>query len=351
MHKRILHIISQVTSTPNMLISQIDIVTPYEKKQILFDFNNTKTQYPKDKTVAELFEEQVRLSPSKNAVFFEGNYMTYKELNEKANQLANTLLKNNVKSGNVVSLFMEKSIESIIAILATLKIGAAFLPLDVEYPKERIDYILSNSETKLILTTKNFENGIITNIPKLCVDLSNKKIYNNSVSKANLNIIGLPEDMAYIMYTSGSTGNPKGVIVCNRNIVRLVKNNKFIKFENDEHILQTGSIVFDACTFEIWSALLNGFSLYLIPKEKLLDVKYLEKYLVENKITILWLTASLGNYICDQSPNIFKNVHYLLTGGDVLSVKHIKKMQEANPNLTIINGYRCYRKYYFFCLL
>lgn len=176
MHKRILHIISQVTSTPNMLISQIDIVTPYEKKQILFDFNNTKTQYPKDKTVAELFEEQVRLSPSKNAVFFEGNYMTYKELNEKANQLANTLLKNNVKSGNVVSLFMEKSIESIIAILATLKIGAAFLPLDVEYPKERIDYILSNSETKLILTTKNFENGIITNIPKLCVDLSNKKI-------------------------------------------------------------------------------------------------------------------------------------------------------------------------------
>lgn len=145
--------------------------------------------------------------------------------------------------------------------------------------------------------------------------------------------------MAYIMYTSGSTGNPKGVIVCNRNIVRLVKNNKFIKFENDEHILQTGSIVFDACTFEIWGALLNGFSLYLIPKEKLLDVKYLEKYLVENKITILWLTASLGNYICDQSPNIFKNVHYLLTGGDVLSVKHIKKMQEANPNLTIINGY------------
>lgn len=339
MHKRILHIISQVTSTPNMLISQIDIVTPYEKKQILFDFNNTKTQYPKDKTVAELFEEQVRLSPSKNAVFFEGNYMTYKELNEKANQLANILLKNNVKSGNVVSLFMEKSIESIIAILATLKIGAAFLPLDVEYPKERIDYILSNSETKLILTTKNFENGIITNIPKLCVDLSNKKIYNNSVSKANLNIIGLPEDMAYIMYTSGSTGSPKGVIVCNRNIVRLVKNNKFIKFENDEHILQTGSIVFDACTFEIWGALLNGFSLYLIPKEKLLDVKYLEKYLVENKITILWLTASLGNYICDQSPNIFKNVHYLLTGGDVLSVKHIKKMQEANPNLTIINGY------------
>ncbi len=338
-HKRIMHIINQVTNTPNILIKDIDIVTLEEKKQILFDFNNTKTEYPSNKTVASLFEEQVRLTPLKNAVFFEGIYMTYKELNEKANQLASILLKNNIKPGDVVSLFMEKSIESIIAILATLKVGAAFLPLDVEYPKERINYILSNSETKIILTTKHFENNIIANIPKILVDLSNLKIYSNSNSKSNPNIIGSPEDMAYIMYTSGSTGNPKGVMVCNRNIVRLVKNTKFIKFENNEHILQTGSIVFDACTFEIWGALLNGFSLYLIPKEKLLDVKYLEKYLIDNKITILWLTASLGNYICDQAPNIFKNVRYLLTGGDVLSVKHIKKMQDANPNLTIINGY------------
>ena len=339
LHNRILHIISQVISMPNILIKNIEIVTPNEKKQLLFDFNNTKTEYPRDKTVSSLFEEQVRLTPSKNAVFFEGTYVTYKELNEKANQLANILIKNNVKPGNVVSLFMEKSLESIIAILATLKVGAAFLPLDVEYPKERIDYILSNSETKIILTTKNLEKEIVTNIPTLCVDLSNSKIYNNSISKANLNILGSPEDMAYIMYTSGSTGKPKGVMVCNRNIVRLVKNNKFIKFNKDEHILQTGSIVFDACTFEIWGALLNGFLLYLIPKEKLLDVKYLGKYLEENKITILWLTASLGNYICDQAPNIFKNVRYLLTGGDVLSVKHIKKLQDNNPNLTIINGY------------
>lgn len=338
-HQRILNVIKQIIDTPNILIKDIDIVTPEEKKQILFDFNNTKTEYPRDKTVSSLFEEQVRLTPSKNAVFFEGTYMTYKELNEKANQLANVLIKNNIQPGNVVSLFMEKSLESIIAILATLKVGAAFLPLDVEYPKERIDYILSNSETKIILTTKHFENSIITDIPEVCIDLSNTKIYNNSISKSNPNIIGSPEDMAYIMYTSGSTGKPKGVMVCNRNIVRLVKNNKFIKFKEDEHILQTGSIVFDACTFEIWGALLNGFSLYLIPKDKLLDVKYLEKYLIDNEITILWLTASLGNYICDQSPSIFKNVRYLLTGGDVLSVKHIKKLQDSNPNLTIINGY------------
>lgn len=338
-HKRILYIIEQIINTPNMLIKDIDIVTQDEKKQILFDFNNTKTEYPRDKTVASLFEEQVRLTPSKNAIYFDGTYMTYKELNEKSNQLASVLIKNSVKPGNVVSLFMEKSLESIIAILATLKVGAAFLPLDVEYPKERIDYILSNSETKIILTTKYFENSISADIPTICIDLSNSKIYNNSISKSNPNIIGSPEDMAYIMYTSGSTGKPKGVMVCNRNIVRLVKNNKFIKFEDDEHILQTGSIVFDACTFEIWGALLNGFSLYLIPKDKLLDVKYLEKYLIDNKITILWLTASLGNYICDQAPDIFKNVRYLLTGGDVLSIKHIKKLQDLNPNLTIINGY------------
>lgn len=339
MHNRILYIIKQVTNSQNILIKDIDVVTPDEKKQILFDFNNTKTDYPSNRTVSSLFEEQVRLTPSKNAVYFEGTYMTYKELNEKANQLAQVLLKNGIKPGNVVSLFMEKSLESIVAILATLKVGAAFLPLDVEYPKERINYILSNSETKLILTTKYYEDRIESNISKICVDLSNSKIYNNSISKGNLNVLGSPEDMAYIMYTSGSTGQPKGVMVCNKNIVRLVKNNKFINFEKDEHILQTGSIVFDACTFEIWGSLLNGFTLYLIPKDKLLDVKYLEKYLSDNKITILWLTASLGNYICEQAPSIFKDVRYLLTGGDVLSVKHIKKLQECNPNLTIINGY------------
>ena len=141
------------------------------------------------------------------------------------------------------------------------------------------------------------------------------------------------------MYTSGSTGNPKGVMVSNKNVVRLAKNNNFITFEKEERFLQTGSIVFDACTFEIWGSLLNGYELYIIKKEELLDPSKLEYYLIKNSITILWITAPLFNQLCEHNPKIFSTVRVLLTGGDVLSPKHINMVKESCPNLTIINGY------------
>ena len=169
------------------------------------------------------------------------------------------------------------------------------------------------------------------------IDLSDDTLY--TYSKNNLNITMSDDPCAYIMYTSGSTGNPKGVMVSNKNVVRLVKNTNFIEFKENERILQTGSIVFDACTFEIWGALLNGFELYIIKKQDLLDPVLLEKYLVDNKITILWLTAPLFNQLCESNPSMFKSVRVLLTGGDVLSPRHINSVKKACPNLTIINGY------------
>ena len=141
------------------------------------------------------------------------------------------------------------------------------------------------------------------------------------------------------MYTSGSTGKPKGVMVKHKNIIRLVKNNNFITFHESERILQTGSIVFDACTFEIFGALLNGFELYIIKKSELLDASLLQDYLIKNNITTLWLTAPLFNQLCEENPHMFRSVKTLLTGGDVLSPKHINMVRTANPNLKVINGY------------
>ena len=338
-HNRILTIILQVLENKDIKLSDIEIVTDEEKHKLIYEFNNTKTDYPKNKTVSELFEEQVKLTPDNVALVFEGASLTYKELDEKASKLAYILSQKGIHNNDVVSLFMEKSLESIIGILAIFKVGAAFLPLDVQYPKERIDYILENSNSKLILATKSYLEKIDTTIPVMDISLDLESIYGKNSPILNTSNPCSPLDLAYIMYTSGSTGNPKGVMVCHQNIVRLVKNTNYIKFQDNERILQTGSIVFDACTFEIWGALLNGYTLYLIPKEKLLDIAYLENYLKENKITIIWLTASLGNYICEQNPSIFKGVRYLLTGGDVLSVSHIQKIQKENPTLTVINGY------------
>ena len=244
------------------------------------------------------------------------------------------LISNKVKQGDVVGIFLDKSLEMIVSILAILKCGAIYLPIDIHYPDSRINYIIENSGATTILTDTDTERF---NLNTINVSL-NENFYKLSNTSNILRKFDA-EAPAYIMYTSGSTGTPKGVLIENRSIVRLVKNTNFIEFKENERILQTGSIVFDACTFEIWGALLNGFELYIIKKQDLLDPVLLEKYLVDNKITILWLTAPLFNQLCESNPSMFKSVRVLLTGGDVLSPRHINSVKKACPNLTIINGY------------
>ena len=337
LHARILTIIDQVIENKEILLKNIEIVTPEEKHKILYEFNDTAVDYPRDKTIVDLFEEQVEKTPDNIAVVFEDQKLTYRELNEKANQLAHYLKSNNVNIGDVVGILLDKSLEVIISILGILKIGAAFLPIDVRYPDERIDYIIRNSKANILLTNQNLIHKANNTVQSLSIELTNN--FFSQYDDSNLNINYDVDNLAYIMYTSGSTGNPKGVMVTHKNVVRLVKNNKFIIFEEEERILQTGSIVFDACTFEIWGALLNGFKLFIIKKELLLDAYLLENYLEKNRITTLWLTAPLFNQLCEINPYMFKNVKKLLTGGDVLSPKHINMARKANPNLTIINGY------------
>ena len=337
LHNRILTIINQVISNNDILLKNIEIVTPEEKHKILYEFNNTEVDYPRDKTIVDLFEEQVEKTPDNIAVVFEDEKLTYRELNEKANQLARCLISNNIKVGNVVAILLDKSLEMIISILAILKSGSAFLPIDISYPNERINYIIKNSKANIVLTNTEFSHKVKDTAHFISVDMKNNIF--SQYDNTNLNITYTSNDLAYIMYTSGSTGNPKGVMVTHKNIIRLSKNNKFIVFDKEENILQTGSIVFDACTFEIWSALLNGFKLFIIKKETLLNSDMFKNYLESNKISTLWLTAPLFNQLCESNPYIFKGVNKLLTGGDILSPKHITMVRTANPNLTVINGY------------
>ena len=332
-----INILKSITENNNIKICEIDILSEEEKSQILYDFNDTKVDYPSNKTIIDLFEEQVEKTPNKVAIIFENQKLTYRELNEKANKLARFLLANDTNIGDVVSILLDKSIEMIISILGILKIGGTFLPIDVNYPNERIDYILKDSKSNILLTSQELVHKANDTVQVLYIEQDNS--YFEQYDSSNINIKYDVDNLAYIMYTSGSTGKPKGVMVTNKNVVRLVKNNKFIKFDSNENILQTGSIVFDACTFEIWGALLNGYKLFIMKKENLLDAFRLKEYLLKNNITTLWLTAPLFNQLCESDPYMFKNVTKLLTGGDVLSPKHINMVRKACPNLTVINGY------------
>ncbi|MGB7603867.1 MAG: condensation domain-containing protein, partial [Lutisporaceae bacterium] len=270
-------IINQVVENPEITASSIDIIDNEERSKLLMEFNNTKAEYPKNKTIQQLFEEQAEKTPDKIAVVYKEKQLTYKELNQKSNIIARILRNKGVKADDAVAILIDKSIEMIIGVMAILKAGGAYLPIDIDYPTDRIEYILKDSGSKILLTQADIANTVNFEGHKLILD--NQEIYNTSAIDCNdnLEIINKANSLAYIMYTSGSTGKPKGVMVEHKNVVRLVKNTNYISFNEEDKILQTGALVFDASTFEIWGALLNGLPLYLFDKSVILDADKLAK--------------------------------------------------------------------------
>ena len=227
LHARILHIINQILENNEIKLSEIEIVTPDEKRKILYDFNDTKADYPKDKTITQLFEQQVEKTPDNLAVVFENEQLTYRELNEKANKLANYLLDKGITSKTNVGILTSRSFDSIIGILAILKLNCTYVPIDPTYPIDRIEYMISSSFINYILGNEDMSvlENINSNISLINIDIDN---YNNFSSKFNIKQDFNPNSNLYIIFTSGSTGKPKGVTITHKNMINLVtfeKNN------------------------------------------------------------------------------------------------------------------------------
>ncbi len=317
-------------------ISQVDMLTEEERHQILIDFNNTKAYYPKDKTIHKLFEEQVSRTPESIAIVYEDRQLTYRELNERANQLARLLRDKGVGPDNIVGIMVDKSMEMAVGVLGILKAGGAYLPIDTDYKADRIKYFLEDSCCNILLCNN-------TDVKELKLDidiipLDDLKLLHNQ-ENFNLENVNKPQDLAYIMYTSGSTGKPKGVLIEHRSVVRLVKNTNYLDFSKCSRIIQTGALVFDASIFEIWGSLLNGLMLHLVNKEVILDAAKLKNELIKNKIDTIWLTSSLFSQLASEDASMFKGCKNLLVGGDLLSVKHINAVRKECIGINIVNGY------------
>jgi amino acid adenylation domain-containing protein len=330
----LMNLIRTVIDNSQVPVDSLSLVSQ-EEVHLIDIFNDTKRDYPGDKTIIELFEEQVTLFPDKTALVFKDKSFTYSELNGRSNQLARTLRIAGVKDNTTVGLLSDKSADLIVGILAILKAGGAYVPIDPEYPVDRINFISSDSGCKLLLTHKRHLDIPVEGVTKLCIDDENA--YNNDSS--NLACIGTSASLAYIMYTSGTTGKPKGSLIPQYGVVRLVRSINYMELTSADRILLTGAIVFDATTFEIWGALLNGGTLYVVEKETLLNPKVLVKELHDNDITILWLTSALFTQIAEARPDIFGKLKYLLSGGDVLSASHINRVRSLHPQLKVINCY------------
>lgn len=333
-HNRIINMINQVLKNNEIKSSDIEIVTSEEKNIILNVFNDTKSIYPNDKTIAEVFEEQVQKYPNSPAVICNGKTITYKEFNEKANQLARYLKEQGVKAHDNVVILLDKDIDLYVSIIAILKLGALYVPIDCKYPKSRIDTIIEDCTPKTIIVSNKYTDLI--NYKSTCIfPLSNLDKY----EKTNIKNSITSNDGAYIIYTSGSTGKPKGVVVPHRGVVRLVINTNYIKFKRNDRILQNIAVVFDASVFAIFGALLNGLPLYPISKEQLLDFEYLEKFIKDNKISIVNLTVSLFNKLIDYNPKFFDTTRVILIGGETVIPKYVNTFKNNCPNVEIINVY------------
>jgi len=319
-------------------LSGIELVMETEKYELLYEFNASKTEYPGDKTIHELFEEQAARTPGYMAVnAVEQMQITYGELNKKSNRLAQVLIGKGVSPDTIVGIMLHRSVEIIIGILGIIKAGGGYLPIDLDYPRRRINYMLADSNVAILLTgptsqvkvkersieTIDISNGLFSSAPTSTLTL-------NQVSSANL---------VYVIYTSGSTGKPKGVIVNHRNVVRLVKNTNYISFAKKDRILQTGNLSFDVSTFEIWGALLNGLQLYLAHKEIILTPARIKEVIRAHHISTIWMTASLFNQMVDADIEIFRTLTHLLVGGEALSAVHVNRAKRDFPHLTFINGY------------
>ncbi|WP_326225819.1 amino acid adenylation domain-containing protein, partial [Bacillus subtilis] len=313
----------------------ISLIGEKEITQILEEFNDTKTEYPKGKTIQKLFEEQAERMPDQLAVVCEGQQLTYGELSKRANQLARTLQIEGVEPDQLVGIMVERSLEMIVGILGTLKAGGAYVPIDPNYPEERIRYMLDDSGAKLLLSQSHLQECVPDGIKVLHLDEQHS--YHKDGS--NLGNTVEPTHLAYVIYTSGTTGKPKGVMIEHRNVVRLVKQTDYVELNEATRILQTGNIVFDASTFEIWGSLLNGGQLYLAPNERILNVITLKQLIERYSINTMWLTSPLFNQLSQQDSHLFEHLTTLIIGGDVLSVSHVNEVKRNYPMLKVVNGY------------
>ncbi|HUV00820.1 MAG TPA: amino acid adenylation domain-containing protein, partial [Bacteroidales bacterium] len=312
-----LTLLNNLVENIDVSVSSVPMISEEEKK-LIDGYNNTQTNYPKNKTIAQLFEDQVKLYPEKTAIVFKDAALTYKQLNEKTNQLARTLRASGVGNNTPVGILAEKSLEMIVGILGILKAGGCYTPIDIDYPEQRMKFVVKDSSMKILLAQDKYMGVEIEGVQKL--SLNSEDSYN--IYTSNLQCINHPEDFAYILYTSGTTGIPKGTPVPQRGVVRLVCNTNYIEYKSEDRILLVGAIVFDASTQEIWGALLNGGSLYIVDKEVLLNPKALEEELLTNGITILTITPALFNHLVESRISVFSKLRCLIIGGDVLSPDH-----------------------------
>ncbi|WP_197235491.1 non-ribosomal peptide synthetase, partial [Brevibacillus laterosporus] len=327
-------IIETIIHHPTSKIADISLLREEEKNYILSVCNNTQADYPREKLIHQLFEEQAARTPEQVAVIWEGEQLTYQELNETSNQLAYFLREKGVTADSVVSIMAEHSLELVVGILAILKAGATYLPIDPDYPEDRIQYLLEDSQTTILLTQQKFSTKCTFN--KEIFYLDNQELYQGST--ANLEHINDMYDLAYIIYTSGSTGNPKGAMITHQGLVNYIWWARKVYVQNETvHFPLYSSISFDLTVTSIFTPLVSGNTIYIYSGED--KVQVIQDILTDNKVGIIKLTPTHLKLI-EEFDGTNSNVRRFIVGGESLHTQLASKIdRNFGGNVQIMNEY------------
>ena len=331
-----------IVRNPELSVSDLPILTEAERHQLLVEWNTTRGDYPEESCIHELFDAQARRSSDKVAVIFNGNRLTYRELNLRANQLAHYLQKLGVGPETVVGICVERSLEMVTGLLGILKAGGAYLPIDPTYPKERLAFMLRDSQVPVLLT----QSRLLAELPEIqarviCLDQDWEVIAQESDETPNSGVRA--DNPAYLIYTSGSTGTPKGVLGLHRGAV-----NRFhwmwqtYPFKAHEICCQKTSLSFVDCVWEIFGPLLQGIPTVIIPDEAVKDPQLLVRNLASESVTRIVLVPSLLRVILDAFDDLQNRLGHLntwITSGEMISEELARRFKESMPEATLLNLY------------
>ncbi len=330
--------LTNLLHSPDTAITDIKLIDETEEQKILYTWNQTHKPYRDSASVITLFEEQVDKSPQVPAMVFGDTTITYFELNESANRLARFLTDQGVKTGDLVGLYMERDTSLFISILAILKCGAVYVPLDTAYPAQRIAFMLEDSGVNVLITSEALRTGI----PETVVSVIAIETIQETLSQYDTG--NLSCDMnggapAYVIYTSGSTGRPKGVVVPHKAISRLILKTDYISIMAGDRIAQISNAAFDAATFEIWGSLLTGATLVGIDKEVVLSSRLFIKALQDQQIHHMFITTALFNQIARDVSDGFRSLTTVLFGGEASDPEAVKKVIDTGPPAHLVHVY------------
>ena len=332
---------------PTRPVRALDVLPLAERKLLLETWNETAAPYPRERCIHELFEEHVRRAPEAVALVQGEEEVTYGELNRRANRIAHRLIEKGVGPDVRVALCVERGLPMLIALLGILKAGGAYVPLDPSYPRARLAELVEDAAPLLVACDRAGGEALgeeaigqrrVFGLEE-ALFVEGRDSVPEGERNSNPKVAGLSSGhLAYVMYTSGSTGRPKGVSVAHQAIARLVLCTNYVSLGPEDRIAQASNASFDAATFEIWGALLNGARLIVLDDEVVLHPEHLANALEAGRITTLWLTAALFNQIALRRPMSFRRLRNLLFGGDVASLEAIEQVLAHRPE-RLLNGY------------